>query len=128
MMQKPNNADEYIASFDKDVQQLLKQMRQTIKAAAPDATEVISYGMPGYKQHGVLVYFAAQSKHIGFYPGANAIAIFKNELENYKTSKGAIQFPLNKPLPLELVTRITQFRIQEDQELFEARKAKKKER
>lgn len=126
MMQKPESADHYISSFPADTQKLLNQMRQAIKQAAPAAQEGISYGMPAYKQHSVLVYFAAQSKHIGFYPGAQAIVVFADELKDYKTSKGAIQFPLNKPLPLGVVARITQFRIGEDQELFEARQAKKK--
>jgi uncharacterized protein YdhG (YjbR/CyaY superfamily) len=126
MMQKPESTDQYIGSFTRDIQMLLAQMRQTIKQAAPAAQEVISYGMPAYKQHSVLVYFAAQSKHIGFYPGAQAIVVFADELKDYKTSKGAIQFPFDKPLPLDVVTHITQFRIVEDQQLFEARQAKKK--
>ncbi|RFZ93083.1 DUF1801 domain-containing protein [Mucilaginibacter conchicola] len=125
-MQKPESADQYISSFPADIQSLLNQMRQTIKQAAPATQEVISYGMPAYKLHSVLVYFAAQSKHIGFYPGAQAIVVFADELKNYKTSKGAIQLPLDKPLPLDLVARITQYRIGEDKEIFEARQAKKK--
>ncbi|MBL4677810.1 MAG: DUF1801 domain-containing protein [Mucilaginibacter sp.] len=125
-MQKPESTDQYIDSFPADIQELLTQMRRAVQNAAPDAQEVISYGMPAYKQHSVLVYFAAQSKHIGFYPGAQAIVVFADELKHYKTSKGAIQLPFDKPLPLNLVARITQFRIGEDQQLFEARQAKKK--
>ncbi|QXV66432.1 DUF1801 domain-containing protein [Mucilaginibacter sp. 21P] len=126
MMQKPASTDAYIKSFGEDIQQLLNTMRETIKQAAPQAQETISYGMPAYKQHSVLVYFAAQSKHIGFYPGAKAIEVFAADLDSFDTSKGTIRFPFDKPLPLDLVARITQFRIKEDHELFEAKQAKKK--
>ena len=125
-MQKPNNADEYIATFPAGVQAKMEQLRHAIKKAAPQATEVISYGMPGYKINRGLVYFAGWEKHIGFYPGAGGIAKFKNELSVYKGAKGSVQFPLDEPLPLELITRIVHFRIEEDAAIALARKAKKK--
>ncbi|HEK20948.1 DUF1801 domain-containing protein [Mucilaginibacter sp. 44-25] len=124
-MKKPADTNIYIASFPDDIRIMLEELRHTIIQAAPHATEIISYGMPAYKQHGVLVYFAAQSKHIGFYPGAKAIEVFANELTPYDTSKGTIRFCIDAPLPLELVTRITQFRVKDDQALFELKKAKK---
>ncbi len=112
----PANTDEYIASFPEDTQKLLKQLRAAIKKAAPKAEEVISYQMPTYKLNGALVHFAGYEKHIGFYPTPSAIAAFKKELSAYKSSKGAVQFPLDKPLPLVLVTEIVKFRVKEDSE------------
>jgi uncharacterized protein YdhG (YjbR/CyaY superfamily) len=90
-------------------------MRKTIKAAAPKAEELISYQMPAYKYKGVLVYFAAFEKHIGFYATPTGHAAFKNELSKYKTGKGSVQFPLTEPLPLDLVKRIVQFRVKENE-------------
>jgi uncharacterized protein YdhG (YjbR/CyaY superfamily) len=107
--------DEYIAAFPKEVQQLLSQMRKTIKAAAPKAQELISYGMPGYKYHGMLVYFSGFAKHIGFYAVPSGHAAFKKELAGYKQGKGSVQFPLDKPLPLALVKKIVQFRVKENE-------------
>ena len=89
-------------------------MRATIKKAAPKAEEVISYGMPAYRLDGVLVYFAGYGKHIGFYPTGRGVAAFQQELTKYKTSKGAIQFPLDKPLPLALITKIVRFRVKDN--------------
>lgn len=106
--------DEYISSYPPDVQKLLKQIRAAIKKAAPKSVEVISYGMPAFKQNKVLVYFAAGKNHIGFYPTPNPIKVFSKELEGYKTSKGAIQFPLDKKIPLAIVSKITKFRVKED--------------
>ena len=106
--------DEYISLFPKDVQILLESMRQTIRKAAPKAEEVISYQMPAFKQNGVLVYFAAFKNHIGFYPTSSGIAAFKEEISKYKNSKGAVQFPLDKKLPLGLITKIVQYRVKED--------------
>lgn len=114
--------DEYIASFPKETQKLLKQLRATIKKAAPKAEEVISYQMPTYKLNGALVHFAGYEKHIGFYPTPSAIAAFKKDLAAYKSSKGAVQFPLDKPLPLALVTKIVKFRVKEDSEKAAAKK------
>ncbi len=113
-MNKPKDVDEYIAAYPKEVQKLLQQMRATIKKAVPDAKEVISYGMPAYKQNKVLVYFGAHTSHIGFYPTSSGIREFEEEFSGYKYSKGAVQFPLDEPLPLELVTKVVKFRLQED--------------
>lgn len=111
---KPTNTDEYIASFPKETQLLLEQIRAIIKKAAPNATEVISYQMPAFKQNKILVYFAGYKNHIGFYPTATGIEAFKSEFTNYKWSKGAVQFPLNQPLPEELITKIVSFKVNED--------------
>jgi uncharacterized protein YdhG (YjbR/CyaY superfamily) len=110
------NVDAYIARFAPATQKLLKQLRTTIKKAAPLAEEVISYGMPAYKYHGILVYFAGYEHHIGFYPTASGIENFKKEIAGFKHSKGAIQFAPDKPLPLSLVTALVKFRIQLNQE------------
>ena len=125
-MQKPANADEYIAAFPADVQKHLQEIRGVIKKAVPQAQEVISYGMPAYKVNSVLVYFAGWEKHIGFYPGASGIAHFKDDLAIYKGAKGSVQFPLDEPLPVEIINRIVAFRIKEDAEIAEARRLKKK--
>lgn len=111
----PEEVDAYIQGFPEQTRVLLEQMRRIIRAAAPDAREVISYRMPAYKLKGILVYFAAFKNHIGFYPTSSGVAVFKKRLEGYKTSKGAIQFPLNQPLPEELITEIVWFRVMEDQ-------------
>jgi uncharacterized protein YdhG (YjbR/CyaY superfamily) len=113
-MNKPSNIDEYIAIFPGEVQNILEQIRSTIKQAAPQAIEVISYGMPAFKLNGILVWFAGYSKHIGFYPKASGIEVFKKELSVYKNAKGSVQFPLDKPLPLELISEIVKFRLEED--------------
>ncbi len=107
----PGNIDEYISSFPKNIQSLLQELRNIIRKAAPEAEERISYKMPAFYQKGILVYFAAFKNHIGFFPTASGIAAFENELSEYKTSKGTIQFPLDKPLPPDLVSRIVKFRI-----------------
>ena len=106
--------DQYIASAPESAQPMLLAMRATIRAAAPDALETISYGMPAYKAKRVLVYFGAQKHHLGFYPTASGIEHFQKELAGYKTSKGAVQFPYDKPLPKALITAIVRFRIAED--------------
>ena len=113
-MTKANNADEYIAGFPETTQVLLEKIRAIIRKAAPGAEELISYAMPAYRLNGMLVWFAGYAGHIGFYPGASGIANFQNELSNYKSSKGAVQFPLDKPLPTALITRIVKFRVQEN--------------
>jgi uncharacterized protein YdhG (YjbR/CyaY superfamily) len=105
--------DEYIASFPADVQKLLKQMREIITKAAPNAGEAIKYSMPTFTLHGNLVHFAGYQNHIGFYPAPSGIESFKEELSTYKNSKGAVQFPLNKPLPAALITKIVKFRVKE---------------
>ncbi len=106
--------DEYIASFPEDIQTLLETMRATIRSAAPDAEETISYGMPTFRLKGNLVHFAACKKHIGFYPVPSGIEAFKQELAAYKGAKGSVQFPLNQPLPLDLISRIVTFRVAEN--------------
>ncbi|MFY7965907.1 MAG: iron chaperone [Chitinophagaceae bacterium] len=108
------NVDIYIASFPKEVAIMLEQLRTIIKDIAPNAKEIISYNMPAYKLNKVLVYFAGYKHHIGFYPSSSGVANFEKELIAYKTSKGAIQFPLDKALPLELITKIVLFRLKED--------------
>ena len=123
---KPTTIDEYIAGFPRDVGELLKKMRQTIRAAAPNAEETISYRIPAFKFHGILVYFAAFKNHIGFYPRTTAIEKFKMELAAYKGAKGSVQFPLDQPLPLSQVRKIVKFRVKEN--LEEARAKRKRAR
>jgi uncharacterized protein YdhG (YjbR/CyaY superfamily) len=106
--------DEYIATFPENIQKILEELRATIKAAAPDAQEKISYQMPTFALKGNLVHFAAFKNHIGFYPAPRGIEAFKDELSLYEGSKGAIRFPIDKPLPLELIGRIVQFRVAEN--------------
>lgn len=105
--------DDYVRQYPKDVQRLLTQMRSTIKKAAPEATEKISYGIPTFALAGNLVHFAAFMNHIGFYPTPSAIKAFGKELSSYKCSKGTVQFPLDEPLPLALVNRMVKFRVKE---------------
>ncbi len=106
--------DEYIKTFPAEIQITLDKMRQTIRKAAPKAVEVISYQMPAFKLNGILVYFAAHKNHIGFYPTSSGIETFKKELSSYKSSKGAVQFPLDKPIPFDLVEKIVKFRAREN--------------
>ncbi len=109
--------DEYIADFPTDIQKIMTELRQAIQKAAPEATEKISWGMPTFYLKGNLIHFAAHKKHFGLYPGAEPIEVFSKDLENYKTSKGAVQFPLDKPLPLKLITKIVKFNIERNQKL-----------
>lgn len=113
-MNKAKNVDDYILNFPDEVQKSLKRLRESIKKAAPLADEVISYGMPAYKQQGMLVYFAAYKNHIGFYPTSSGINEFKDELSIYKGSKGTVQFPINEPIPLGLISKIVKFRVKEN--------------
>lgn len=106
--------DEYIATFPLNVQTILEELRQAIRDAAPQAEEVISYQMPAFKQNGILVYFAAFKSHIGFFPTSSGIAAFKEELSEYETSKGTVRFPLDKPIPLDLVKKIVRYRVKEN--------------
>lgn len=115
-MKIATNVDEYMLQFPTEIQLLLHTMRSTIQKAAPKAEESISYGMPAYKLGGPLVYFAGYAKHIGFYPTPSGIANFKKELAPYPTSKGAIQFPIDKKLPVGLITKIVKFRVIENLE------------
>ena len=123
---KPIDIDDYISRFPVETQKLLEQLRKAIQKAAPKAIEVISYGMPAFKLNGVLVYFAGYDRHIGFYPTPSAIIAFKKELSGYITSKGAVQFPLDKPLPLTLIASIVKLRLRQDLEKSELKKATKK--
>lgn len=108
--------DSYIEQFDNPVKELLVQMREIIRQAAPNAKEVIRYSMPAFKMKSVLVYFAAAKKHIGFYPTGSGVTAFANELteRGYQFSKGAIQFPMDKPLPKDLIQRIVHYKVQLD--------------
>ena len=105
--------DEYIDTFPKDIQEILIKLRQVIQKAAPEAKEAINYQIPTFKLNGNLVHFAGYKKHIGFYPTPSAIEEFKKELDSYETSKGTIKFPLNKPIPYDLVRKIVEFRVLE---------------
>jgi uncharacterized protein YdhG (YjbR/CyaY superfamily) len=120
----PQTIDEYIAGFPIDVQQILQQIRQTIREAAPGAQEAISYQMPTFKLHGNLVHFAAFRQHIGFYPTPSGIDAFKDELAPYASSKGAVQFPLGKPNPHALISRIVTNRVEENLAKAAAKKQK----
>ncbi len=111
---KPKNIDEYIAACPPEMQGRLRELRATIRKAAPDAEETISYQMPTFKLNGNLVYFAVFKNHIGFYPIPTGIEAFKKELSVYKQGKGSVQFPNDEPLPLKLVTRIVKFRAKEN--------------
>ena len=119
-MKSPNSQwadiDGYIASQPDELREKLELMRQTIHKAAPGAIEVISYQMPAFKANKVLVYFAGYKNHIGFYPTSSGILNFQKELTSYKTSKGAVQFPHDKPLPLILISKMVKFRLKEDKE------------
>jgi len=106
--------DEYLATVPKKVQGILQELRQAIREAAPEAREAISWQMPTFKLNGNLVHFAAHKNHIGFYPAPSAIEAFKEELSAYKTSKGAVQFPLDEPLPFDLVKKMVRFRVKEN--------------
>lgn len=110
-MKTATNIDAYIASFPQEVQVLLQQVRKTIHAAAPEATEAMAYGIPTFKLNGNLVHFGGFKNHIGFYPAPQGLEAFKKELSKYKGSKGAVQFPLDEPLPLALITKIVKYRV-----------------
>lgn len=106
--------DEYIATFPEDVQEKLEKIRQTIRKAAPEAKEVISYQMPTFRQNGILVHFGAFKNHISFFPTPSAIVAFEEELSSYETSKGTVKFPQEKPIPFDLITDIVTFRVKEN--------------
>ncbi len=112
---KPTTIDEYIAQCPEDVQPVLAKIRAVIKQAAPEAKEKISYQMPAFYQDGTLVWFGLHAHHIGFYPTGEGIEAFKEELSGYKSSKGAVQFPLDEPMPYELISRIVKHRVAENQ-------------
>jgi uncharacterized protein YdhG (YjbR/CyaY superfamily) len=125
---KPQTIDEYISIFPEDVKAKLETLRATIRKAAPTAEEAISYMIPTFKLNGNLVHFAGYKSHIGFYPGAAGIASFEKELKGYETSKGTVQFPLDKPLPLKLVTTIVKFRVGQNLEKVKAKAKPKKKK
>ena len=121
----PKDIDAYIAGFPPDVQEILQKIRLTIKEAAPEATEKISYQIPTFYLKGNLVHFAAFKNHIGFFPTSSGVEKFKDELSVYELSKGTIRFPLGKPIPYNIITKITKFRVEEN---LGRAKAKKKEK
>jgi uncharacterized protein YdhG (YjbR/CyaY superfamily) len=118
--------DEYIAAFPADVQKILQEMRATIHAAAPDATEKISYQMPTFFLKGNLVHFAAFKNHIGFYPAPHGIEAFQDEMSAYEGSKGTVRFPIDKPLPLDLIRGVVQYRAAENLKKAESKARTKK--
>ena len=120
------NIDDYIAAFPKDTQTVLKKLRATIRKAAPKAEETINYQIPTFTLQGNLVHFAAFKNHIGFYPTPSGIEKFKEELSVYEGAKGSVKFPLDKPMPYALVTKIVKFRVKENLERAEAKSKKKK--
>lgn len=117
--------DEYILGFPLEIKKILRALAVTIVDAAPEASEKISWGMPTFILHGNLVHFAAQKKHVGFHPASSAIEAFKDELAEYHCSKGTVQFPYSQPLPLELISRMVKFRVEEQMKLAEAKKMPK---
>jgi uncharacterized protein YdhG (YjbR/CyaY superfamily) len=120
---KPANFEMYFAAFPSETQLLLEELRATIKKTAPEAEEIISYGMPAFKLNKrILVYFAGYKNHIGFYPGATGIEAFKNEISAYKWAKGTVQFPLDRPLPLELITKMINFKVIENTQRSKSKK------
>ena len=125
---QPTTIDEYIADFPKDVQERLQKVRAAIKKAAPDAEETIKYRMPTFVLAGNLIYFAGYQNHIGLYPGSRPIEEFKDELTKYRISKGTVQLPLDKPVPLGLIGRITKFCVKRNLDKAVSRKGAKAQR
>ena len=121
----PKNIDEYIAGFPKDVQEILQKVRMTIRKGAPDAEETIKYRMPTFTLKGNLVHFAAFKKHIGFYPTPTGTEKFQKELSAYKGAKGSVRFPLDKPIPFDLISKIVKFRVKENLARAQAKGKKK---
>ena len=118
--------DEYIATFPEETQKILEELRATIKAAAPDAEEKISYQIPTFALKGNLVHFAAWKKHIGFYPTSSGTQAFEHELSIYESAKGSVKFPIEKPLPLDLISKIVKFRFAENLRNAEIKSRKRK--
>ena len=111
---KIETIDEYIRKFPENIQEIMQKLRKTISKSAPEAKEAISYQIPTFKLNGNLVHFAAYKNHIGFYPSPSGIEAFKNELSKYEVSKGTIKFPLNAPIPFDLIKKIVEFRVREN--------------
>ena len=118
--------DKHIAGFPKDVQVILEKIRKTIRKAAPNAQETINYGIPTFTLEGNLVHFAGFKNHIGFYPTPSGIEKFKKELSVYEGAKGSVKFPLDEPIPYELISKIVLFRVKENLERAEAKGKKKR--
>jgi uncharacterized protein YdhG (YjbR/CyaY superfamily) len=118
--------DEYVQLFPDDLQKKLMELRKVIRNAAPEATEKISYGMPTFYLYGNLVHFAAYQKHIGFYPGSSGIEAFIDRFEGYKVSKGTVQFPIDRPLPFDLIIEIVKYRVIQNLAWEEEKKSKRK--
>ncbi len=114
MKNMENDIDKYISNFPKDIQKILEQIRLTIKKIAPEAKETIKYGIPTFQLNGNLVHFAAFKNHIGFYPTPSAMIAFKKELISYKQAKGSVQFPIDKPIPYDLINKVVKFRVKEN--------------
>ncbi len=125
-MSRPADFNAYKITFPADVQILLEQLRQVILESAPQATEVISYSMPAFKLNGMLVWMAAHSNHIGFYPRVSAMEAFKDELSAFKVSKGTVQFPFDKPLPIDLIKAMVKYRVVENLQKVKVKKDKLK--
>jgi uncharacterized protein YdhG (YjbR/CyaY superfamily) len=122
---QPGSIDEYIAGFPEDIRVILEQIRTTIRKAAPEAEEKISYQMPTFTLNGNLVHFAAFKNHIGFYPTPKGIVAFKEELSVYQSGKGSVQFPINRPIPLDIIRKIVELRVIENREKGEKKSSKK---
>jgi uncharacterized protein YdhG (YjbR/CyaY superfamily) len=127
-MTAPNDIDAYILQFPTDVQEILQNVRETIRTAAPEAKEVISYQLPAFRQHGILVYFAAWKKHIGLYPPISGDVAIEKAVAKYAGPKGNLQFPLDEPIPYNLIKRIVRLRVKQDRERAEAKRDKRKKK
>lgn len=125
-MKGPGTVDEYLEALPAKERGVLSDLRKTIRATAPQAEEVIGYGMPGYKYHGMLVYFAAFKKHLSFFPGSSLLELFGKEAEKYKTSKGTLQFTVDDPIPASLVKKIVKARMKQNEANQLARQLAKK--
>src|SRR5512136_667520 len=113
-IEHPSTIDEYINQYPAEVQSIMNNLRAVIRETAPQAVERISYGMPGFYQHGMLVWFGGHKNHIGFYPTGEGVETFKNELAGYKMSKGAVQFPHDQPIPYDLIRKIVKHRVEQN--------------
>ena len=125
-LKKPKGIDGYISQFPADVQAVLEQLRATIRHAAPEAKETISYMMPAFKQHGILVYFAAWKKHVGLYPPISGDKALEKAVAPYAGPKGNLQFPLDEPIPYDLIERIIKLRVKQDTAKAAATRKKRK--
>jgi uncharacterized protein YdhG (YjbR/CyaY superfamily) len=119
---RPKDIDDYISKFSDDVQAILEKVRETIRLAAPEATETISYMMPAFKQHGILVYFAAWEKHIGMYPPISGNKTLEKAIARYTGPKGNLQFPLDEPIPYDLIEKLVRLRVRQDSEKAAAKR------